>query len=172
MILGVPYTRSVDMWSLGCILAELLTGSPLFPGADEVGSSHGKLIQKITKKQPNFSWRVINWRWPLKRWAPLQSAWLPGQFGQNMLGQIGCQARSGQVWLVAYITWITFCLSSDIHFNLMTSKHKYSQFEIRGRQSSRFLTRSGHPRYCTVTLTGDGEEMVRLHVIIIREDLT
>ena len=55
VILGVPYTRSVDMWSLGCILAELLTGSPLFPGADEVESSHGKLIQNITKKQPNFS---------------------------------------------------------------------------------------------------------------------
>ena len=26
------------MWSLGCILAELLTGSPLFPGADEVSA--------------------------------------------------------------------------------------------------------------------------------------
>ena len=36
VILGVPYSRAVDMWSLGCILAELLTGSPLFPGSDEV----------------------------------------------------------------------------------------------------------------------------------------
>ena len=35
LVILVP-TRSVDMWSLGCILAELLTGCPLFPGADEV----------------------------------------------------------------------------------------------------------------------------------------
>ena len=37
-------TRSVDMWSLGCILAELLTGCPLFPGADEVNPACFSLI--------------------------------------------------------------------------------------------------------------------------------
>ena len=26
------YTKGVDMWSLGCILAELLMGKPVFPG--------------------------------------------------------------------------------------------------------------------------------------------
>ena len=26
------YTKGVDMWSLGCILAELLLGKPIFPG--------------------------------------------------------------------------------------------------------------------------------------------
>ena len=26
---------SIDMWSLGCILSELVTGMPLFPGEDE-----------------------------------------------------------------------------------------------------------------------------------------
>ena len=26
------YTAGVDMWSLGCILAEMLLGKPLFPG--------------------------------------------------------------------------------------------------------------------------------------------
>jgi mitogen-activated protein kinase 15 len=26
------YTKGVDMWSLGCILGEMLLGKPLFPG--------------------------------------------------------------------------------------------------------------------------------------------
>jgi mitogen-activated protein kinase 1/3 len=28
------YTDAVDIWSLGCIFAEMLTGTPLFPGRD------------------------------------------------------------------------------------------------------------------------------------------
>ncbi|XP_036431249.1 dual specificity tyrosine-phosphorylation-regulated kinase 4-like [Colossoma macropomum] len=35
VIMGQPYTSSIDMWSLGCILAELYTGLPLFPGENE-----------------------------------------------------------------------------------------------------------------------------------------
>jgi dual specificity tyrosine-phosphorylation-regulated kinase 2/3/4 len=35
IILGIPYTTSIDMWSFGCILAELSTGYPLFPGESE-----------------------------------------------------------------------------------------------------------------------------------------
>lgn len=36
VILGLPYGTPIDMWSLGCILAELYTGCPLFPGEDEI----------------------------------------------------------------------------------------------------------------------------------------
>ncbi|KAL1457906.1 hypothetical protein WDU94_008086, partial [Cyamophila willieti] len=36
VILGLPYGPPIDMWSLGCILAELYTGCPLFPGENEV----------------------------------------------------------------------------------------------------------------------------------------
>ena len=36
VLLGIPYTTSIDMWSLGCILAELYTTTPLFPAENEV----------------------------------------------------------------------------------------------------------------------------------------
>ncbi|KAJ8321892.1 hypothetical protein KUTeg_000363 [Tegillarca granosa] len=36
VILGLPYSMPIDMWSFGCILAELYTGYPLFPGENEV----------------------------------------------------------------------------------------------------------------------------------------
>ena len=35
VLLGLPYGTEIDVWSLGCVLAELHTGSPLFPGEDE-----------------------------------------------------------------------------------------------------------------------------------------
>ncbi|CAG8514895.1 9166_t:CDS:10 [Ambispora gerdemannii] len=35
VILGMTYNMAIDMWSLGCILAELYTGYPLFPGENE-----------------------------------------------------------------------------------------------------------------------------------------
>ncbi|EIW82734.1 kinase-like protein [Coniophora puteana RWD-64-598 SS2] len=35
VILGIPYTASIDMWSLGCIAVELFLGLPLFPGTSE-----------------------------------------------------------------------------------------------------------------------------------------
>ena len=35
VLLGYPYSVSIDMWSLGCVAAELFLGLPLFPGASE-----------------------------------------------------------------------------------------------------------------------------------------
>lgn len=35
VILGLSYHMAIDMWSLGCIIAELYTGIPLFPGENE-----------------------------------------------------------------------------------------------------------------------------------------
>eukprot|EP01087_Luapelamoeba_hula_P010710 TRINITY_DN2843_c0_g1_i1.p1 TRINITY_DN2843_c0_g1~~TRINITY_DN2843_c0_g1_i1.p1 ORF type:complete len:1205 (+),score=187.13 TRINITY_DN2843_c0_g1_i1:310-3924(+) len=35
VIIGHPYTAAIDMWSLGCMTAELFLGLPLFPGHNE-----------------------------------------------------------------------------------------------------------------------------------------
>jgi serine/threonine protein kinase len=32
----LQYTPAIDIWSIGCIFAELLTGKPLFPGKNVV----------------------------------------------------------------------------------------------------------------------------------------
>ena len=38
VLLGIEnYTTKVDSWSIGCIIAEMITGKPLFPGDCEIG---------------------------------------------------------------------------------------------------------------------------------------
>ena len=35
VVLGMKYSYEIDMWSMGCILYELITGDPIFPAKDE-----------------------------------------------------------------------------------------------------------------------------------------
>ncbi|XP_018112930.1 homeodomain-interacting protein kinase 3 isoform X1 [Xenopus laevis] len=35
VILGLPFCEAIDMWSLGCVIAELFLGWPLYPGTQE-----------------------------------------------------------------------------------------------------------------------------------------
>ena len=44
VVVGYGYTEAVDMWSLGCVAAELFLGLPLFPAASEFD-----LIERITE---------------------------------------------------------------------------------------------------------------------------
>lgn len=64
VILGMSYNMAIDMWSLGCILAELYTGYPLFPGENEQeqltcimeiqGVPERYLIEKSSRKKLFF----------------------------------------------------------------------------------------------------------------------
>jgi dual specificity tyrosine-phosphorylation-regulated kinase 2/3/4 len=64
VILGMSYGMPIDMWSLGCILAELFTGYPIFPGENEqeqlacimevFGPPERNLIEKSSRKKLFF----------------------------------------------------------------------------------------------------------------------
>ncbi|KAL1405112.1 serine/threonine protein kinase, CMGC, dual-specificity [Vanrija albida] len=64
VILGMNYAMAIDMWSLGCILAELYTGYPIFPGENEheqlacimevLGIPESSLINKASRRKLFF----------------------------------------------------------------------------------------------------------------------
>ena len=64
------YGCPVDMWSAGCVMAEMATGMPLFPGDSEI-STMFKVFEKLgtpaDEEQgvchlPNFSFKFPRWR--------------------------------------------------------------------------------------------------------------
>lgn len=64
IMLGIPYSPAIDVWSFGCILIELYTGYPLFPGENEIeqmlrimevlGSPPENLLQIASRKKHFF----------------------------------------------------------------------------------------------------------------------
>jgi dual specificity tyrosine-phosphorylation-regulated kinase 2/3/4 len=64
VILGSTYGLGIDMWSFGCILAELWTGYPIFPGENEqeqlacimeiFGPPDRHLVERCTRKKLFF----------------------------------------------------------------------------------------------------------------------
>ena len=71
------YGFPIDIWSLGCIFAELLTNEPLLPGKNEVN--------QITKIFEVFGVPTEE-SWPGFRQLPITKGFkLPGQKGRNTL---------------------------------------------------------------------------------------
>ncbi|KAA3486562.1 dual specificity protein kinase YAK1-like [Gossypium australe] len=51
--IGSPYTTAIDMWSFGCIVAELFLGLPLFPGASEFDLLR-RMIRILGSQPPDY----------------------------------------------------------------------------------------------------------------------
>ena len=64
VVFGFEYGKEIDMWSLGCVLIELVTGQPLFPAEDEaelmqmfvavLGMPPKEMIQKAPRAHHYF----------------------------------------------------------------------------------------------------------------------
>jgi len=79
VMLGLPYTVAIDMWSLGCILVEMHTGEPLFSGSDQfdqmqkivkvLGMVPSKIIEQANDqhRQQFFERDMEDGEWILKR---------------------------------------------------------------------------------------------------------
>ena len=86
VILGYPYDLAIDMWSFGCMLAELYTGYPLFPGENESeqlacimevnGLPNGSILEQGTRVKHFFGNTIINVRF---HWKSSKSDQLKGQ---------------------------------------------------------------------------------------------
>mmetsp|Transcript_23521 Transcript_23521/g.40070 ORF Transcript_23521/g.40070 Transcript_23521/m.40070 type:complete len:646 (+) Transcript_23521:93-2030(+) len=77
VILGLPYSVAIDMWSLGCMLVEMYTGEPLFAGSDEVNMVHrfvailgmppDEMIQQVKKDRQSKFFQKNEGKWTIKQ---------------------------------------------------------------------------------------------------------
>lgn len=109
IILGVSYGRSIDMWSFGCILAELYTGYPIFPGENEVeqlncimevlGVPPPKFLKQSTRKKLFFDKdgnpRIVPNSRGKKRYPETKT----------LQQSIGCNDKSFLSFLAACLEW-------------------------------------------------------------------
>ncbi|XP_065070610.1 homeodomain-interacting protein kinase 3-like [Rhopilema esculentum] len=62
IILGLPFNEAIDMWSLGCVAAELFLGWPLYPGPSEYDQ-----IRYIIQTEGHPDQRLLHSASPTKR---------------------------------------------------------------------------------------------------------
>lgn len=57
VILGMGYQANVDIWSVGCIMAELIRGTVMFPGSDHI-DQWNKIIEQLGTPSQDFMMRL------------------------------------------------------------------------------------------------------------------
>jgi len=58
VILGMGYKENVDIWSIGCIMGEIIRGAVLFPGSDHI-DQWNKIIEQLGTPAREFMERLL-----------------------------------------------------------------------------------------------------------------
>lgn len=73
--LACSYTKGVDMWSLGCILGEMLLGKPLFPGTSTVNQLE-QILRVVPAPSPEGEKVSRRRRASSRKGGPLEVLWV------------------------------------------------------------------------------------------------
>lgn len=105
LLLGAQsYGAEVDMWSAGCIIAEMATNQPTFPGDSEIGTVF--VIFKKAGTPSEDSWpgvsSLMHWKTTFPRWPPTDFAGIYdaraeiGPDGLDLIKSLLCLSPSGR----------------------------------------------------------------------------
>ncbi|KAF9383211.1 Cyclin-dependent kinase catalytic subunit [Podila verticillata] len=97
ILLGSPhYSMGADIWSVGCIFAELANREPLFPGDSELGELF--LIFRLLGTPSDIKWPGVSM---LKHWKPVFPSWDGIQLGE-VFPQIGVEGIDLLIQMLKY----------------------------------------------------------------------
>ncbi|TGZ81696.1 hypothetical protein EX30DRAFT_348499 [Ascodesmis nigricans] len=150
VILGMSYGLPIDMWSLGCILAELKTGYPIFPGENEqeqlacimevFGPPEKHLIEKSTRRKLFFD----------SQGKPRMTVSSKGRRRRPSSKTIQSALKCDDD---AFVDFVSRCLRWDPEKRMKPDEAVHHEF-ITGRKASRI--RSGN--YASSTAASDSKE--------------
>ncbi|CAG9324629.1 unnamed protein product [Blepharisma stoltei] len=135
ILLGNRYNHQIDIWSLGCVLAELCLGIPLFPGENQyecfvrimatLGTPPINLIEKAYAKSDYFDQNNL----PIIKENSNRETFIPGS---RPLAEIfeGCDYK--------FITFLERCLTWDPK-NRITAEEGLLHDWIKGDANKRSL---------------------------------
>eukprot|EP00927_Polykrikos_kofoidii_P050138 TRINITY_DN4406_c0_g3_i2.p1 TRINITY_DN4406_c0_g3~~TRINITY_DN4406_c0_g3_i2.p1 ORF type:complete len:332 (-),score=35.87 TRINITY_DN4406_c0_g3_i2:16-888(-) len=97
LLLGAPYSVEVDIWSAGCVFAEMLVSVPIFASKSEIGTLFKIFMLMGTPTEETWEGvsQLTHWKDHFPRWRPSQLK--PIRDHRPELSEMGIQLLNGML---------------------------------------------------------------------------